>query len=234
MIAICTPSRGLVYSKTVESIFKGMQELNKHGLATRYYTSHDLTIPHGHNFCVEQGLQDDCTTFIFIEEDMFVFPEGFLALSSTTEPLVTMQYNDKNGSPHGIIHYNESGDVIWGGLGATAIKREVFETLGSPYFRTDTLYKNIRTSKKDVDGKEIHITEYEPQERHTRYNRETNKVEEIIEEYKYGGLDIDFYTRARKAGYKIHLLKDHKAHHFDLVQLGEKHTNNGLHIIRQV
>lgn len=234
MIAICTPSRGLIFSKTVESIFKGMQELNKHGLATNFYTTHDLTIPHSHSACVEKALQDGAQVIIFVEEDMYIFPEGYLALATSRSDVSTMQYNDKNGSPHGIVHYNELGEVIWAGLGATAIKTEVFKKLGAPYFRTDTLYRNVKTKKKTVDGKDIVVTDYEPQEKHQKYNRETNKFEDLIEEYKYGGLDIDFYTRARQAGFKIELLKDHKAHHFDLVKLGEPHMNNGLHIIRQV
>lgn len=230
MIAICTPSRGLVFSKTVQSIIEGMQHLNKLGLATRYYTTHDMPIPDGHSFCVSQALQDGARTIIFIEEDMYIFPEGYEALVASGSPICTMQYNDKNGSPNGIIHYNEAGEIIWGGLGATAIKAEVFQTLGEPYFRTDTIYKNVK--KRTKDGKVI--TEYEPLEKHQFYNKQTNKFEDKKEEYKYGGLDIDFYTRARKAGFNIELVKNQKAHHFKLVSLGEPHVNNACHVINQV
>jgi hypothetical protein len=234
MIAICTPSRGLIFSKTVECIFNGIAELNKHGLATQTYFSHELPIPSSHNNVTEKALQDNANVIIFIEEDMYVFPEGFLALANAQGDIATMQYNDKNGSPHGIIHYNEAGEVIWGGLGATSFKRHVFETLGSPYFRTDTLYKNVKNKVRIIDGKEYRVTEYEAQTKHQEYNKELMKFVDLDEGYKYGGLDIDIYTRARKAGFKIELLKDHKAHHFDLIALGEKHTNNGLHEIRQV
>lgn len=228
--AICTPSRGLIFSRTVQSIIEGMQFLNKNGLATKFYTTHDMPIPNGHSFCVSQALQDDAKTIIFIEEDMYIFPEGYMALATSESPISTMQYNDKNGSPHGIIHYNEAGEVIWGGLGATAIKVHVFKELGEPYFRTDTRYQNVK--KKLKDGKMI--TEYEPMEKHQEYDKKLNKFVTKEEPYLYGGLDIDFYTRARKAGFAIELLKDHKAHHFDLVALGERHINNGLHTIKQV
>jgi len=231
MIAICTPSRGLIFSKTVESIMNGMSHLNANGLATKFYTSHDMSIPHGHNYTIAQGMQDGAQRFIIVEEDNYIFPDGFLALATTESPIITMQYNDKNGSPHGIIHYNEAGEIIWGGLGATAVKREVWEKLGEPYFRIDTLYRN--TKKKLEDGKLI--TEYEEVPTTKKFNRETLKWEKKEGVgYKYGGLDIDFYTRARKAGFKIDLVKKHKAHHFELVKLGEKHTNQGCHVIREV
>lgn len=230
MIAICVPSRGLIFSKTVESIIKGMQHLNSLGVATRYYTTHDMPIPDCHDFCVAQALQDGATKIIFIEEDMYVFPEGYEALIGSGESITTLQYNDKNGSPHGIVHYNESGEIIWAGLGATCIDAEVFKKLGSPYFRTNVMYRNIK--KTVVGGRSI--TDYVEIEPRMVYNKETLKMEEKRDSYKYGGQDIDFYTRARKLGYKVNLVEGHKAHHFGLVQLGEPHLNNGCHVIRQV
>lgn len=230
MIAICCPSRGLIYSKTVQSIIEGMSHLNSIGLPTRYYTTHDMPIPDSHDFCVSQALQDGARKIIFIEEDMYVFPKGYEALVSSGEAISTLQYNDKNGSPHGIVHYNEGGEIIWAGLGATCVDSEVFKKLGSPYFRTNVMYKN---TKKVIKGDRA-ITEYVEIEPRMVYNPETMKQEEKRDSYKYGGQDIDFFTRSRKLGYKIHLVPDHKAHHFDLVKLGEPHTNNGLHIIRQV
>jgi len=231
LVAICTPSRGLIFSKTVQSIVEGMQALNKIGIATKYFSSHDLPIPDSHNFTVEQAFQDSAVDKIFfVEEDMYIFPEAFVALATSEADITTLQYNDKNGSPNGIIHYNEAGEAIWAGLGATVIKRTVLEALGIPYFRTNQI---CVIKKKTREGDRI-ITEYEPKEVREEINQTTGKLEKVEEKYIYGGLDIDFYTRARKAGYKITVLPDHKAHHFDLVQLGEKQINNGCHVIKQV
>lgn len=229
MIAICAPSRGLMFSKTVQGIIEGMQALNKLGIATSFHVSHDLPIPDSHNFCVGQALQTPAQKLLFIEEDNYLFPDTFVALAtSDATDVVAVQYNDKNGSPHGIVHYNEVGEVLWGGLGSTVVKREVFEKLGEPYFRTDHLYHNKKKHLKD--GKLV--TEYEETEARQEWNGE--KMVEIRDEYKYGGLDIDFYTRARKNGFSISVLEGHKGHHFQLIQLGEPHTNQGLHVIRQV
>lgn len=230
MIAIACPSRGLIYSRTVQSMIEGMQHLNSLGLPTRYYTTHDLPIPDCHDYCVSQALQDGAQRIIFIEEDMYVFPEGYEALVASGSPISTMQYNDKNGSPHGIVHYNEAGEVIWAGLGATCIKAEVFTTIGKPYFRTDHMYRNIRRQNKGG----VMVTDYMEIEPRQIYDDQTHKTVEHRDSYKYGGQDIDFYTRARKAGFTVELLQGHKAHHFDLVKLGEPYINNGLHTIRQV
>lgn len=230
MIATITPSRGLIYSKTVESLFNGTRFLNENGLATKSYFSHDLPIPDCFNYLVGQALQDGAKVIIIIEEDMYLFPKSYLSLAQSDSDVATMQYNDKNGSPHGIIHYNEAGDILWGGLGATAIKRHVFEKLGEPYFTTENRYK---ITKKHFKGEQM-VTEYEPIEPRKIWDEDQNKFIEKKDHYKYGGQDIDFYTRARHAGFTIGLIKNEKAHHFDLVQLGENHINHGCHIIKQV
>lgn len=230
MIGFCVPSRGLVFSRCMESVIKGMQHLNSLGILTRYYGTHDMPIPDSHDFLVSQALQDGCKWIMMVEDDHYIAPEAYEALVASNEPIAILQYNDKNGSPHGIVHYNEAGEIIWSGVGALLCKSEVFEKIGKPYFRTDHMYKNVK--KRIENGKTI--TEYEEIEPRQVFNEETHKFEEKRDNYKYGGLDIDFYTRARKAGYKIHLVPNHKAHHFELVKLGESHTNKGIHNIRQV
>jgi hypothetical protein len=213
----------------MQGVIEGMQALNKLGIATSFFSTYDLPIPLSHSTCTELALANpNVQRLLFIEEDNYVFPDTFVALATAPYDVCTVQYNDKNGSPHGIVHYNEAGEVLWGGLGSTSVKREVFESIGAPYFRTDHMYRN--TKKHMKDGKLI--TEYEEMEPKSEWNGD--KFEEVRDEYKYGGLDIDFYTRARKNGFSVKVLDGHKGHHFELKQLGEPHTNQGLHVIRQV
>lgn len=231
MIAICVPSRGLIFSRTVQSVINGMAELSKIGVGSAYFTSHDLPIPDAHNYCVETALQNPAIKKIFfVEEDNFIFPDAFVALATSDYDIATLQYNDKNGSPFGIIHYNEAQEIIWCGLGATCIKREVFEKLGKPYFRTDTRYKI--TKKHLASGKMV--VDYEKIEPHQRWDETKNEFVDKNDPYIYGGLDIDFYHRARNNGFKINALQDFRAHHFKLVKLGEPYTNQGVHEIQQV
>jgi len=217
MIAVCLPSRGMVFSKTMQSVVEGIQALNKLGVATDFFISHDLPIPDGHNFCVEQALQryPALDKIFFIEEDMYIYPEAFVQLATCEHDMATLQYNDKNGRPHGIIEFDNNGEVVWCGLGATTIKREIFEKIDKPYFEIKRRWKNLR----EFRGGKL-VKWYEP------------LAHESI--YQYGGLDVDFSMRVRKLGYRIVVLPEHRAHHFQLIQMGEQHVNNGVHEIRQV
>jgi hypothetical protein len=231
MIAVVVATRGLIYTRTMQCIFDGMAELSKLGVASKLITTHDLPIPDAQNYLTETALQDHAVQkLFFIEEDNFVFPDTFVAIATNDNPIVTVTYNDKNGSPHGIVHYDGSGQVLWAGLGATLIRREVFEKLGKPYFTIDDRYQVFKTRQKDG----AFITSYKKIDNRTIWNEETKQVEEVKDPYAYGGQDINFYIKAREAGFNVTILREHKAHHFDLVSLGEKHTNNGCHQIRQV
>jgi hypothetical protein len=228
-IGICIPSRGLIYSKVIEGVFNGIEKLHQEGLLTSVYISNDLPIPDAHNSCLKRALDAGCERIIFVEEDNYIGESEFLALATFDADIATLQYNDKNGSPHGIIHYNEANEIIWCGLGATSIKRGVFERIGG--FRTDTRYK---ITKKHLEGDKKIVTEYEKIEPHKEWNPETLKFEDKIEPYVYGGLDIDFMTRARKEGYKIEKIPDMKSIHLKVVKMGEPFINNGVHQITSV
>ena len=230
-IAICMPSRGLIYSKVIEGVFDGIEVLHQEGYITSLFISNDLPIPDSHNACLKRALEAGCDRIVFVEEDNYIGPTEFQALATTTADVATLQYNDKNGSPHGIIHYNEANEILWCGLGATSIKRVVFESLEEPYFRTDTRYKI--TKKRLTEDKRL-ITEYEEIEPRQVYNPETRKFEEKKDPYIYGGLDVDFFTRARKAGFKITKIPDMKSIHLKVVKMGEAYTNNGVHEITSV
>ena len=216
MIGICLPTRGMVFTRTVQCIADGIESLKRHGIDSLLFTTFDLPIPDGHNDCVKRALRyPEIDRILFVEEDMFFSPEAFVALCTTPEPMATLQYNDKNGRPHGIIEFDFTGEVVWCGLGATSVKREVFEKLDQPYFEIKRRWKNIRWNDNGVVK--------------TRYERVS--IDSI---YQYGGLDVDFCHRVRELGFRIANLQEHKAHHFELVELGKPHTNQGCHTIRTV
>lgn len=218
-VGLCMPSRGLIFSKTVQSVVSGMRALAGAGIASQVVFSHDLPIPESFNYVVEQSFQNKSVDrIVFIEEDMYVEEEAFVALCTSEFDVATLQYNDKNGSPHGIIHYDEQGKILWCGFGATMIKRYVFEKISQPWFRDDVRYKVIK-KMTGADGRKI-VTQYEPMEARS--------------EWGYGGHDVDFYTRVNKAGFIIHQIPNYKAQHFMLVTLGKDHMNHGVHDIQTV
>lgn len=225
------PSRGLIYSKVIEGVLVGIEALEDIGVKSKVFISNDLPIPDSHNSCVERALEAGCERIVFIEEDNYVGESEFLSLAHYDADIATLQYNDKNGSPHGIIHYNEASEILWCGLGATSIRRSVFEKLESPYFRTTVRYKIIK--KRLSDDKRL-ITEYEKIDPHQQWNPETSKFEDKLEPYAYGGLDVDFFTRARHAGFKIEKIPDMKSIHLKVMEYGKPYDNNGVHTITSV
>lgn len=213
------PSRGLIYSKTVESVTRGREALAAAGIGSQVVYSHDLPIPDSFNYVVEQNFQNPAVNkILFIEEDMVVEESAFVSLCTADNDVTALQYNDKNGSPHGIIHYNEQGNILWCGFGATLIQKYVFDKLDKPWFRDDVRYKVIK-KQTGPDGKKI-VTQYEPMEARS--------------EWGYGGHDVDFYTRVNKAGFSIKSLPDIRAHHLMVVEMGKDHMNKGVHVIRTV
>lgn len=212
--AIITPSRGLIHSRTVESIFNGINAIPQHQWA--FFTTHDKPIPEAQNDCMKRAFEWGAEVIISIEEDNVLDTQAFMALVENDYPIAILQYNDRNGSPHGIIHKDESGDILWSGIGALKVKKEVFNAIGQPYFRTDVRY----AIKKKPLGENTVITRFE------EINHKSPQ--------QYGGLDVDFYTRARNKGYKVVQITGHIAHHMKLVKLGENYTNNGCHDIQVV
>lgn len=213
MIAICLCSRGLVYSKCMESVYIGLQAIPY----SKLYMTHDLPIPDAQNDITERALQNGADKIIYIEEDHFNGENEWKALALHEGDIATLQYNDKNGSPHGIIHYNEAMEILWCGMGSTMVQRRVFDKLKKPYFRDDVRYRIIR--KKDTDAGRI-VTEYEELPNRAKWG--------------YGGQDVDFFTRVRQIGFRIHKIPDMRSIHMKVVRMGEPTINKGVHEIAAV
>lgn len=213
MIAICLCSRGLVYSKCMESVYIGLQVIPN----SKLYMTHDLPIPDAQNDITERALKDGASKLIFIEEDHYNGEKEWMELANATADIATLQYNDKNGSPHGIIHYNEKMEILWCGMGSTMMQKRVFDALDKPYFRDDVRYRIVR--KKDTDIGTI-VTEYEELP--------------IRAKWGYGGQDVDFYTRVRKKGFRIERIPDLRSIHMKVVKMGDPTVNKGVHEITAV
>lgn len=98
---------------------------------------------------------------------------------------------------------DQNNNLLWAGLGCTMIKRHVFEKIEYPWFRTD---------------KVLRLNDWEWIENTSRN--------------VYGGQDIWFFQQALANSCTIKQL-DGECEHLDLVTLGRKEINNGLHRISQ-
>lgn len=169
----------------------------------RVYRTHDLPIPDGHNMLAKQALSEGCSQLFFIEEDTVPPPDALSKLIQANKDIACIDYGVQGW---GCVTRNTSGEILWCGLGCTLVKRHVFEAMTYPYFRVDMVL---------------------------RLNDWTWQLlpEQYIKTKQYGSLDIWFCTEARRLGFEIAQV-DGECGHLELVELGKRETNNGLHTIQ--
>lgn len=199
-IGIILPTRGLVFTRVEEEIEKLRKQYD-----IEVYRSNSLPIPEGHNHLTEKALGDGKEVLFFIEEDT-VPPAGALEKMLAVTKDADIACIDYGVAGWGCVARDTKGEILWCGLGCTVIKRQVFEALERPYFRTDMVLRlNDWTWQK--------------------------LSEEYVKTKQYGGLDIWFCTKAKELGFKIGQVPEEEADHLRLVELGKREINNGLHKI---
>lgn len=191
-------TRGLLFTEVENAVEKNIE-----GWPYQVFRTKDLTIPDSQNYLVEQALKTDATHLLFVEEDT-VMPDNAIS---------NMIFLDADVAcvDYGVAGYScltkdkDTGEILWCGLGCTLIKREVFEKLEKPYFRSDkALLINNWPEVQWIDaGKQA-----------------------------YGLQDIYFFMKAREKGIIIQQLPG-ECKHLSLKNLGTREVNNGLHVIEQ-
>jgi len=139
-IAVCITSRGLIFSKTIESILSNLKDYNY-----KFFISNDKSIPDAPNYVVSEALKDKDITHIFMVEEDVVVPENALEnMIIEDKPIVFIDYPVGEGWS---TVCKKANKILWSGLGCILIKREVFEKIEYPWFETDKSLKikNIDT-----------------------------------------------------------------------------------------
>lgn len=204
-IAFCSPSRGMVFSKMMESVLQNLK-----GYKYEVFMQHGISIPNCYNFIMEEAILSDCTHIWFVEED-HLFPKNTLKkMLAMNEDVVATAYADRRSAVN-LVQYQNNGDVIYTGMGCMLVKKEVFNRLELPYFRTVFI-----ELKKDEKGKITLIPH------------------ENMKSPGYGGQDIYFCTSLVNNGIKINLLPNSRVGHMMLMEKGDDMTNSGKHLIRTV
>ena len=128
-IAVVLPSRGLVHSRTVESMLKNLS-----GYEFEIFFSHDLPIPDCFNVPMSKALKTNATHIFFLEEDMLLPDDTIAKMVFMDCDVVSVDYADRRtGLP--FMKKDHLGNVVYTGVGCMLVKREVFENLRPPYFR---------------------------------------------------------------------------------------------------
>ena len=179
-------------------------ERERKGYETTLYISNNLPIPEGHNELCLKALRDGNEYILFIEEDVVIPARTLEKLLAVQADIACIDYGVSGWS---CITKNQHAEILWCGLGCTLIHRKVFEALKEPYFRAD-----MALSLPDMVWKQL--------------------PEEYVKNRNYSNLDIWFFTKAREKGFKIKQVEG-ECEHLELVALGQKGKNYGLHNIQR-
>jgi hypothetical protein len=200
-IGVILPSRGLIFSQTADELLQNLK-----GKLHKIYFAHKLPIPNCFETPVNQALEDPTITHIWLVEDDMVLPPTILQeMLDMNVAVVTVNYPTTAKGNSSILTIKNR--IVYGGTGCTLIKREVFDELKKPYFRTDIMWvpKNkgsyIKfTGVKRTDGS------------------------------GYGLHDVNFFMNLYKLGIPVHKVKKSIGQR-KLIALGKAGTNNGAHQI---
>ena len=207
-IAIIMASRGLVFSKTVESVISNILENPQH--TYKLYMAHNRPLPQCFNEPLEAALLDKPEAVWFVEEDM-VIGKGALAemvqLFYNGYKVSTGDYVDRR-TKKDLVARNELGTVLFSGMGCLFVAASLIAQLPKPYIRQGCFYLVDTPLGKDYEYIEGKRTEW------------------------YGTQDVYFTYMLRKLAGSIAVIKA-KIGHLELIKSGADLQNNGVHDIME-
>ncbi len=201
-VAVIFPSRGLVFSRTAEELLTNLK-----GIPYKIYFSHGKPLPDCFEFPVESALKNDEITHLFLVEDDMILPPTILKdMLDKDVAVVTVNYPTTAKGDAAILTIKNR--IIYGGTGCVLIKRQVFDELKAPYFRSDIAWipKNkgdfikFMAIKRDGEG--------------------------------YGFHDVNFFMNLYRLNIPVHKL-DYTIGQRKLLALGKAGSNNGAHQIEE-
>ena len=205
-IAVLTPTRGLIHSRTIETVEKNLEKIKEH--ESKKFFTHDRPIPDAQNELVKKALKWGADYLWFVEEDNLI-PSGTLlkmlnAIQTHDCGVVAVDY------PVGSKNYStisrKNGRILWCALGCTLVKRDIFKQLKKPWFRTDRTFRILSKDPLELEEQEV--------------------------PNKYGGHDIWFGMSLNKLGIQIYQLPKVVAGHMKMEEAGKPGLNKGAHKIK--
>lgn len=200
-VAVILPSRGLMFSQTAEEILANLK-----GIPYKLYFAHGLPIPDCFEIPTEEALENGTISHLwFVEDDMVLKPSTLKDMLDMDKAVVTVNYPTSAKSDCAILTIKNR--IVYGGTGCLLVKREVFDELKKPYWRSDIVWlpRNMGNYIKFVG---IHRPKPEG----------------------YGFQDVNFYINLYKLNIPVHKLK-YNLKQRKLVELGKSGSNNGQHTI---
>jgi len=126
MLAVILPSRGLIHSRTIETLIK---TIDRYAYDFKLYVSHDNPIPECFNIPIELALKDNPEAFIIVEEDIALnFDTLNAMIQSWVFDKTDIAAADYLVAP-GVKAFKTTKGILTGGLGCVLIKASVMKDL---------------------------------------------------------------------------------------------------------
>lgn len=203
-LAVIVPSRGLMYSRTLEELLGELEGLNY-----EIYWSHAKSLPACFNDPTEQALADPDVYAVLICEDDMIIPKGILKqMFSENYPVTALDYPFQVNGDSTCLH-DPKGFAYYTGTGFMLIAKSVLQQMEKPIWRTNQTFDLF------IDKDTIHW-----------WPRTLKKV-------YYGLHDLRFGITLYSAGLPIKPMK-RKAGQRKLKALGKAGSNNGAHDIYEL
>lgn len=203
-LAVVVPSRGLMFSETLEDLLTELE-----GFEYEIFWAHGKSLPDCFNEPTEKALTDPNVFAVLFCEDDMILPQGMLKdMFAAGYPVVAMDYPFQQNGDSTVLH-DPQGFAYWTGTGFLLCAREVLEGLQKPIWQTG------RTFDPFVDKDTIHF-----------WPRK-------LEGTHYGLHDLNFGLVLYSSGLPI-MVMERTGGQRKLKNLGKKHTNNGAHDIYEL
>lgn len=202
-LAVVLPSRGVIFSKTVEELYNELGAINA---PFRVFFSHGRPIPDCFNIPTEEALQGDYTHILYVEEDMILTPGIVQKLIDANTYAVACDY-PVSGGKGGTVMYDPKGIAFFTGCGLLLVTTELLKRMPKPIWRTDIQWKPI------MDNGYVHFTIDVHNKKH------------------YGQQDVAFGLRLYANGLPIQILPDTIGQR-EMVTEGAKGSNTGFHVVK--
>lgn len=192
-LIVLMPTRGFILTEVQDAIDR---EVSANGFIPLILRTYDIPLPISRNYLVETALKNKDWEYALLSDDDIILPEGGLKqLIDLDCDIAVMDYPARmlqNGKQVSTAVLDKDKSLAWAGLGATLVKRKVFEKLSQPWF----IFTNHKINR-DKDGR---IGFYAGQQ------QENNTFS--------GGEDVHFFLQCRKEGFSMKVTKKIAKHCF--------------------
>jgi len=200
-IAAILPSRGLVFSKTVEEMLRELAPYDH-----KIFWSHGRPIPNCFEIPTQEALKDKSYTHLLVIEEDMIIPKGAIKKMLALKKHAVAYDYPVTGSPSGTTLYDTPNTAFFTGCGILLVEMDIVRRMPFPIWKVDIAW-NMKLFGDRV--------EFDIQEHTSEF---------------YGQQDIAFGLRLYANQIPIYVMPDTTGQR-KLIKRGKGMTNQGSHEI---